>query len=59
MMESIDLGKKVQDQLSFLSSFVNFMRKSSCHMEILAYIFVAFLIGKMDVQESCEKLLLF
>ena len=55
-MESIDLGKTVQDQLSFLSSFVNFMRKSSCHMEIWANFFVAFFIWKFVVQESFEMM---
>ena len=30
------IRKTVQDQLNFLSSFVNFMRKSCCHMKIWA-----------------------
>ena len=59
ILKTIVLSKIMQNQLSFLSPFVHSMRKSSCHMEILAIFFVAFLIGKMDVQKSYEKLLLF
>ena len=59
ILKTIVLSKIMQNQLSFLSPFVHSTRKSSCHMEILAIFFVAFLIGKMDVQKSYEKLLLF
>ena len=59
MLQNVVLGKIMQDQLSFMSTFDHFRRKSSCHIEILAVFFLASKIGKVDVQKSSQEMLLF